>query len=53
VKITPATIPEMLLIEPDVGIKWPGGDLLISEKDVKKRRIKVTSDFLPVYEANA
>jgi dTDP-4-dehydrorhamnose 3,5-epimerase len=36
--------------DPDIGIDWPGGDFLISEKDANNSLLKAMEDRLPVYK---
>lgn len=36
--------------DPDIGIKWPGEDFIISDKDSKCKPLKEMTDYLPAYE---
>lgn len=36
--------------DPDIGIKWPGDDFLVSEKDGQAALLKDLDEYLPIYE---
>lgn len=36
--------------DPDVGIKWPGGEFIVSDKDASNELLKNMGDQLPLYK---
>jgi dTDP-4-dehydrorhamnose 3,5-epimerase len=37
--------------DPDIGIRWPGNEFNVSDKDSKNRTLAELREFLPTYEA--